>query len=182
MLQSMQPFYPLFFMHLNSYLTLFLCRVNNKEEEEEEKEISTRSIEESMSVSRRGSSSFDVSGIVTEKEIEYDTINMDGHIIHEDFVLEEAMVKAKTPSQIKARGNYTSLARGQTYLTLIEIIMSVVVASKRKRVSTPVDTSVLTSFVEALLVMMIFLSLPLTLAKEAITIGTSAQGIHVEAE
>jgi hypothetical protein len=51
----MQPFYPLFFIHLNSYLTLFLCRVNNKEEEKEEEEkISTRSIEGSMSVSRRG--------------------------------------------------------------------------------------------------------------------------------
>jgi len=171
----MQPFYPLFFIHLNSYLTLFLSRVNNKEEEEEEEnEISTRSIEGSMSVSRRGSSSLDVSGTVTEKKIEYDTINMDEHIIHKDFVLEEAIVKAKTPSQIKARGNYTPLARGQTYLTLIEIIMSVVVALERKRVSTAVDTSVLTSFVEASLVMMIFLSLPLTLAKEAITIGTSA--------
>jgi len=159
-----------------------LCRVDNKEEKEKEKEISTRSIEGSMSVSRRGSLSFDVSGTVTKKEIEYDTINMDEHIIHEDFILEEAMVRANTPSQIKARGNYTPLARGQTYLTLIEIIMSVVIASKRKRVSTPVDTSVLTSFVEASLVMMIFLSLPLTLAEKAITIGTSAQGIHVEAK
>jgi hypothetical protein len=56
----MQPFYPLFFIHLNSYLTLFLSRVNNKEEEEEEEEeeeneISTRFIEGSMSVSRSGS-------------------------------------------------------------------------------------------------------------------------------
>jgi hypothetical protein len=99
---------------------------------------------------------------------------MDEYIIHKDFVLEEAIVKAKTPLQIKARGNYTPLARGQTYLTLIEIIMSVVVALERKRVSTAVDTSVLTSFVEASLVMMIFLSLPLTLAEEAIIIGTSA--------
>lgn len=87
----------------------------------------------------------------TEEEIESDPITIDELFVLEDIVPEEITVRVNTPIKIKAGGNCSFLARGQKNLTLSKVIAGAIARFKRKGVSIPVETGMLSSFMEAIM-------------------------------
>uniref|UniRef100_B9NF87 Uncharacterized protein n=1 Tax=Populus trichocarpa TaxID=3694 RepID=B9NF87_POPTR len=82
-----------------------------------ERKTSTRFIEESLSISRKGLSSLDLSGVETREEMKHNPININELIIYKDIVPKEIMVEVITPVEMKVGRNCSLLARGQAKLT-----------------------------------------------------------------
>jgi hypothetical protein len=78
-----------------------------------------------------------------------DNIIIDKLSIPKDFVLEKIMAGTRISIKIEVGGSRTPLLEGQVDLITFEVIVGVVAHFKRKRVFTPVETSVSASTIDA---------------------------------
>jgi hypothetical protein len=143
-------------MHSSLFLTFFYAGLTTKGE----RKTSTRFIEESLSVSRKGLSSLDLSGVETREEMKHNPININELIIYKDIVPKEIMVEVITPVEMKVGRNCSLLARGQANLTPPQVIMGATAHFNRNRVSTLMETCNVASVVEASFILAIPLPHP----------------------
>jgi hypothetical protein len=143
-------------MHSSLFLTFFYAGLTTKGE----RKTSTRFIEESLSISRKGLSSLDLSGVETREEMKHNPININELIIYKDIVPKEIMVEVITPVEMKVGRNCSLLARGQAKLTPPEVIMGATAHFNRKRVSTLMETCNVASVVDAFFILAIPLPHP----------------------
>jgi len=83
-------------------------------------------------------------------------------------------MRAMAPIEVEVRGNHTPPIERQADLTPSQVIAGFAARFMRKRVFTIIESSMLTLFVEAL-VMIIPPPSPQILVVEVITVGTSTQ-------
>jgi len=102
-------------------------------------------------------------------------------IIDELPILEDVMMRTRTPMETKARDNHTPLSGSQIYLTLPEVIMSTTAHFKRRRVFTPIKNNVLALIIEVHVVAFPLPRLPV-LSIEVATTRTFTWDIFEEAE
>jgi hypothetical protein len=106
-----------------SFLTLFFTKLIVKGEGE----TSVRSVEGSLSTSRRGSSSLDLSGDKIEEEMEHNPINIEKLIVSEEII-------ARNTTSVKIKVFY--LVGGQAKLTPLKYLQ-VMVPTLREKGSQP---------------------------------------------
>ena len=161
MLQSIQLFHPLFFIHLHSLLTFSYVGLTA----EREGETLARFVDES---SIKRFSSLDLSRGKTRKVMEDNPIIVNKPFIPEDTIPEETMVGDKTPNKKEVKG--------QAYLTPLEVIVCITACFKRKRIFIPRKIGISTLFIDALMTT-IHLPPPPILVVEATIIGPSTSKV-----